>query len=426
MIKRWNLSMTRWLLWRRSVDPRLLMLAITMLAIGNSIGKAVFVAFLLSGIYLALARHRARRWVDPWFCGAILLYILWTVGLVLWRGEPIVDNRLMTYAAMIAGFAALPLGLALVRRPLDALVIGGRLAMLAIVVLTVVDWPTDGQRLGLGHNEAIFAFMAAACALAARMTAVRVPTFLPNSRLWFYAALPPVLFSQTRAAWLVFALVAVFDLASLTLRSRRWVRDWRMAVGALLVLVPAAIPAATLVQTRWDQGVAEINHYNETGVATGSMDVRMVMWRGAYTLLQEHPLIGVGGADRIERVAEVVTPANAAYVRSYTHLHNVFIDEAMASGLVGVALLCSIFAVFLVRSCRVAPGRGLATSSIGLVFLVATFGSFHGVLLNEWMILIIFGFMTLVLTTLRRETLGLHTGAVVGAAPFGMRSTTRP
>ena len=33
MTKRWNLSMTRWLLWRRSVDPRLLMLAITMLAI---------------------------------------------------------------------------------------------------------------------------------------------------------------------------------------------------------------------------------------------------------------------------------------------------------------------------------------------------------------------------------------------------------
>ena len=125
----------------------------------------------------------------------------------------------------------------------------------------------------------------------------------------------------------------------------------------------------------------------------------------------------------MERVAEVVSPANAAYVRSFTHLHNVFIDEAMASGLVGVALLCSIFGVFLVRSCRATPGRGLATSSIGLVFLVATFGSFHGVLLNEWMIFIIFGFMTMVLTTIRREALGMRTAAVVGVAPYRLRST---
>ena len=410
MIKRWMLS-------RRSLDPRLMMLAIAMLAIGDTIGKVVFVVFLLIGVNLAFAWHRSRRWADPWFCGAILLYVAWTFGLILWRGEPIINNRLVTYAGMIGGFVFLPMALALVRRPLDVLVLGGRIALLAVLALTLLDWPFDGHRLGLGMNEAIFAFMIAACALAARMTAYWAPKWLANSRLWFYAALPPVLLSQTRAAWLVFALVALFDLAALTLRSRRFVRDWRIAAAAFVVLVPAAIPAATLVHSRWDQGVAEIDRFDETGVAVGSMDVRMVMWRGAFTLLKEHPLTGVGAAERVEKVAEQVSTANADYVRSFTHLHNVFIDEALSSGLIGLVLLCAIFVAYLVRACRAPAGRGIATSSIGLVFLVVTFGSFHGVLLNEWMIFMIFGFMSLILTALRRDVVKARIAAVRLDAP---------
>ena len=412
MIKRWMLS-------RRSLDPRLMMLAIAMLAIGDNIGKAVFVVFLLIGANLAFGWHRSRRWADPWFCGAILLYVVWTFGLILWRGEPIINNRLVTYAAMIGGFVFLPMALALVRRPFDALVLGGRIALLAILALTLLDWPFDGHRLGLGLNEAIFAFLTAACALAARMKAQMPPAFLANSRLWFYAALPPVLLSQTRAAWLVFGLVALFDLAALVFQSRRWVRDWRIAAAVLVVIVPATIPAAMLVQSRWDQGIGEIDRFDETGVAVGSLDVRMVMWRGAFTLLKEHPLIGVGAAERVEKVAEQVSAANAAYVRSFTHLHNVFIDEALSSGLIGLLFLCAIFVVFLVRTCRAPPGQGMATSSIGLVFLVVTFGSFHGVLLNEWMIFMIFGFMTLLLTALRRQAFKARVAAVRIRAPIG-------
>ena len=405
------------MLSRRSLDPRLMMLAIAMLAIGDSIGKVVFVAFLLIGVNLAFGGHRSRRWVDPWFCGAILLYVVWTFGLILWRGEPLVNNRLVTYAAMIGGFVFLPLALALVLRPLDALILGGRIALLAVLALTLLDWPFDGHRLGLGQNEAIFAFLTASCALAARMNALRPPAFLANSRLWFYAAIPPVLLSQTRATWLVFALVALFDLAALIFQSRRFVRDWKIVAAALVVLLPATIPAATLVQSRWDQGVAEIDRFDETGVAVGSMDVRMVMWRGAFTLLKEHPLIGVGAAERVEKVAEQVSRANASYVRSFTHLHNVFIDEALSSGLIGLFFLCAIFVIFLVRTCRAPPGLGMATSSISLVFLVVTFGSFHGVLLNEWMIFMIFGFMTLLLTALRRDAVKARIAAVRIHAP---------
>ena len=394
----------RWLLSRRPFDTPLLALAVALLAIGNPIAKWIFIFFGLIGVNLGFARHHTWRYADPAFCTAIIAYVSWTIGLILIRGEPFAGNRLLSYSGIILGFVFLPLSISLVREPLDVLILGSRAGIVAMLALLPFDLLIVGGRVSLGINAAIFAFLATTAGLAARLEARSPEAIFPNGRIWFYLSFIPVLFSQTRAAWPVYLLIALIDGMSL-LKRRHWLgalRGWPAVAIAMLVLA-LAIPAWTIIENRLDAGMTEIEGLGDAGVASGSLGIRLVMWAGAAQIIAEHPIIGVGGTERMERVADVVSPDNADFVNSFTHLHNLFIDEAASSGLVGLALLTAIFAIFLVRVTRHSPGPLVTETSYAFVFFIATFGSFHGILLNEWMILSIFSFMTLILTEIRRD-----------------------
>ena len=131
----------------------------------------------------------------------------------------------------------------------------------------------------------------------------------------------------------------------------------------------------------------------------------------AVILIAQHPLIGVGGMSRIQAVSEATPdPArNGALIRTYKHLHNFALDEALTSGLIGLALLLSVFASFLVSVWRWSASREVRECALFLPVLVASFGSFHGVLLNEWMLIQIFGTMSVLLTALHPARLPLAT-----------------
>ncbi|MEC5289136.1 O-antigen ligase family protein [Aurantimonas sp. C2-6-R+9] len=394
----------RWLLARRSFDAPLIALAIALLAIGNPIAKGAFLFFGLIGANLGFARHRTWRYADTAFCAAIIAYASWSIGLMVFRNESVDGNRMFSYSLIMLGFVFLPLSISLVREPLDALILGSRAAILAVLALIPFDPMVIGGRIDLGGNAAIVAFLAATAGLAARLDARRPASLLPNSRLWFYLSFVPVLLSGTRAAWFVYLLVALFDGLEL-------IRHWRkipfrlrsLALPTAAVLIVAAVPASSIVSQRISAGMVELEQMNGSGAAIGSMDVRLVMWAGAFDVVSKSPIVGVGGMERMDAVAAAVAPANAPYVAHFTHLHNLFVDEAASNGLVGLALLMSIFAVFLVRVTRCSPGHLVPETSYAFVFLVVTFGSFHGVLLNEWMILSIFSFMTLILVAIRRD-----------------------
>jgi O-antigen ligase len=399
----------RWLLARRPFDSPFLTLGVALLVLGNPLAKWVFSLFGLIGVNLGFARHRTWRYADPAFSWIIVCYVAWTAFLVVARDEPILDNRFLTYSGIMLGFVFLPMSISLVRQPLDTLILGSRLAILAVLALIPFDPLLNDNRLGLGHNEAILAFLVAVAGLAARMEARRPEFYLPNSRLWTYVSLVPVLLTGTRAAWFVYVLVALFDLLSLLPRWRevpprmRW-----LALPAVAVALAVAMPATSLIENRWNAGLKEIQRLEETGVATGSVDVRAVMWAGSLAVIADNPVSGVGSTKRVAAVAGAVASGNAGYVGSFTHLHNMFLDEATSNGLVGLGLLLGIFGVFLFQVTRAAPGGRVVETSYAFVFLVVTFGSFHGVLLNEWMVLSTFSFMTLVLVSIRREAFRLR------------------
>ncbi|WP_192843120.1 O-antigen ligase [Aureimonas sp. AU12] len=399
--------MRRVFLLRRRIDPWILGGGMATLALMLGTGKVAFLLFAVCGLYLAAIRHRTLRQLPPAFSAVLAAWAIWQIALSLLRGEPVSGNRVLSYAAVELAVVFVPLGLCLVPRPLDALANGARVGLLALLVATPVQYAMIGGRVGLGANEAIFAFVAGVVGIAARFPAARPWRWLPNSRIWTYLASVPIVLSGTRAALVLMLMTGAFDLYRLAARRSAAgnPRRSRVILGVIaLVLIVGAYPAATMIGARFESGVAEIQAFEATGKVQGSADVRLVMWRSAAQVLAEHPLLGVGGTVRMERVGEKAG-ANAYMVTYYQHLHNLVFDEALSSGLIGLALLFAVFATFLRTVFASTRTPLLRETSVVLVAFLFLFGSFHGVLLNEWTLIAVFGTMATLLTSLRRVEL---------------------
>lgn len=402
-------SLRSLLLKRRRIDPLVLSAGILLLGLMIGVGKVVFLLFALCGLYLALARHRAARRSWTLYGTMLVAWALWQIGLSLLRGEPLAGNRVLSYAAIELGMAFVPAGLCLVRRPLDALAIGARLALLALLVAAPVDYVLSDGRVGLGANEALFAFVAGVVGIAARLPARSPPRWLPNGAAWTYLSAVPILLSGTRAAFVVIALAALVDL--LRLFGRGVGRPSKRVIALSLVgLAVIAYPTAQIIGQRYESAVDELRNFEATGRAAGSVDARLVMWTSAWAVIREHPLFGVGGTHKMEAAGEKAGP-NGFMVTYYQHLHNFILDETISSGVIGLALMLSVFVAFLATVFRRTRERTLREVALLLVGFLVTFGSFHGVLLNEWTLIALFGTMGGLVASLGRAGTGAGAGS---------------
>lgn len=398
------------LLRRRRWDALLLGFGTACLSLLVSAGKVAFLFFAVCGLYLAVARPRSLRGAPTAFMGALAGWAVWQIGLSLVRGESVDGNRVLSYAALEFACALLPLGLGLVRHPARVLAWGARLGLLVLVVATPIEYAMTGARVGLGKNEAIFAFVVGAVAILARLPTGGRVAFLPDGRFWTYLAAVPIALSGTRAAMLLFAITGLLDLRHAVPRLRAHGRRAAIAiVGGLIVAMLAVVPVGGFLSDRVESGVAELEAYEATGLAVGSVDTRLAMWSSALRVLAEHPFVGVGGVERMRLVAAEAGP-NAHEILRYQHLHNIVLDEALSSGLIGVALMGAALAAFLAGVFRRASDPVVRDAGVALVAFTFVFGLFHGVLLNEWMVLVIFSGMGIILVELRR------------GSPFGVRA----
>ena len=172
---------------------------------------------------------------------------------------------------------------------------------------------------------------------------------------------------------------------------------------ALAVVVPAVLawPVGSIVGDRFESGLTELRDFQATGDVKGSVDVRLVMWSSAVAVISEHPLIGVGGVAKMQAAGDQAG-RNAYMVTYYPHLHNFILDEAISSGLIGLALMLATFAAFLRTVFRKTADRTYRETALLLIGFLGVFGCFHGVLLNEWTLIALFGTMGTMLAGLGR------------------------
>jgi O-antigen ligase len=100
------------------------------------------------------------------------------------------------------------------------------------------------------------------------------------------------------------------------------------------------------VKQRFLNVVGAFGSGREDKAATESTAVRMLIWKEARAVISEHPLLGVSPGDANDALYERyrLNGLTGAYEKKL-NAHNQYLQTGVGLGLVGLASLCSLFAI---------------------------------------------------------------------------------
>jgi O-antigen ligase len=166
---------------------------------------------------------------------------------------------------------------------------------------------------------------------------------LPKWRRGAYAAAGAVMFATAALAqsmgYLLLGLPASVVVALLLWRGRR-----ALPIIAALVVVGLIVLVPLLQLPRFA---------NVTDISTGTTFIRTLVWRGAWNLIREYPITGVGLDQFLYQYrSRYILPAGWTEP-NLSHAHNYFLDHWARLGLVGLGLAVAMQAVFWRNGLRV-------------------------------------------------------------------------
>ncbi|MEN5103966.1 O-antigen ligase family protein [Brucella anthropi] len=348
------------------------------------LGPLILFIFSCIGIYLACGRHATTRMFAKKFYLFIILYAVWSLGLILFRGEPFQDNRQIGYTLLITIFAFAGSGMVLVRDPLRAYVLGSRVGTLLAVIVALYLAVTNGGRIGVGGNQAVFAFVAAVAAISAAIPLRKAPRYLPNGPHWLVLGFTAVLTSETRA---VIVVLPIFAAVEILIFLRRFsIRQQGAAYAVLFAAIAALVvvgPVGDIISKRFS-GMVE---YYDTGRASNwedkvSADIREAMWKSASSVIVAHPLTGVGSYSKMDYV-RAEAGDKAAMLDGFRHVHNTVLDELLNDGIVGLIFMAGAFISIFVYLWRTADSWAMRRALLYFAVVCGSYGMLHNPLLHE-------------------------------------------
>ncbi|WP_415279450.1 O-antigen ligase family protein [Brucella sp. BZ] len=369
---------------RRRVDSWVIGAASAAMPVRIGLGPLILFIFSCIGIYLACGRHATTRMFAKKFYLFIILYAVWSLGLILFRGEPFQDNRQIGYTLLITIFAFAGSGMVLVRDPLRAYVLGSRVGTLLAVIVALYLAVTNGGRIGVGGNQAVFAFVAAVAAISAAIPLRKAPRYLPNGPHWLVLGFTAVLTSETRA---VIVVLPIFAAVEILIFLRRFsIRQQGAAYAVLFAAIAALVvvgPVGDIISKRFS-GMVE---YYDTGRASNwedkvSADIREAMWKSASSVIVAHPLTGVGSYSKMDYV-RAEAGDKAAMLDGFRHVHNTVLDELLNDGIVGLIFMAGAFISIFVYLWRTADSWTMRRALLYFAVVCGSYGMLHNPLLHE-------------------------------------------
>lgn len=369
---------------RRRIDHWVLGAASAAMPIRLGLGPIILFVFSCIGIYLSLARHAATRLFAKRFYIFILLYAAWSIGLILFRGEPFSNNRQIGYTLLIAVFAFAAPGMLLVRNPLRAYVLGARVGIVMAVFAVLYLVLTQGGRIGVGGNEAVFAFVAGVSAISAVIPILKAPRYLPNGPHWLILGLVAVLASETRAVIVVLPIFATIEV--ILFLKRFSVRQQGAAYAAVVAALAALVivgPVGDIISKRF-AGMVE---YYDSGDSSQwedkiSADIREVMWKNAAIVIKQNPIAGVGSYAKMD-VIRTQAGDQASMLEGFRHVHNTILDELLNDGIIGLFFMFAAFLSIFVHLWRNSDSWGMRRALIYFAVVSGSYGMLHNPLLHE-------------------------------------------
>lgn len=217
-----------------------------------------------------------------------------------------------------------------------------------------------------------------------------------------YAAL----LSGTRASWGAAVLVA-FLLMFVFGRCFSGKRTLALTGGGFVAIGVIWLAFDIVTVGRITQFVFETKDYFGSGHAEGSISIRFDIWRAAFALFLEKPILGWGevayGEQMIKAGEQGLLSPLVASVGS-SHAHNQILDALVKRGVLGLAVLMIVYLVPLLLFLRVLSRRqgidAVTLAAAGLTIVIATLiyglahnplGSHNGVVIYAFWIAILGG-----------------------------------
>ena len=395
----------------KSLWPLWIVLGVLVLLPIGRASEAPLVAGAITGLVLAWRQRAALRADVGVRLAAILFACYWLAALISAPGAVAPEKSWSTVAALLRFLPfALFACLALRKAACWPLLID---ACAAIVVLWLLDaWVqilTGWSLAGAETADRLSGIFGAGNLKLGPVLAVLSPfVFVAARRRWgwrglavaFVFQLMPILFAGSRAAWLMFALVALAFVWMQTRAPLRFVA-WSLAAAcAALLGIAVAWQHSGRFDVRFDRTLLALQGSEQALDAASAGRLRI--WRTALAMSAAHPVAGVGVRGfrfAYPRYAQ----AGDAFVDAQTdegafHAHQVVLEVLSETGGAGL-LLWLIGATFAIRawshadaSAReraLAPALALAAMTFPLNTHLAFYSAWWGLLF--WWLLALYG-----------------------------------
>ncbi|MFN2644495.1 MAG: O-antigen ligase family protein [Burkholderiales bacterium] len=325
-------------------------------------------ATLLCGVALARAPKPLAAlppiW-RPW-----LVWATWAALSLAWSIEPARSLKEWTNEVLYAALALLVCHIAGQAREaprafLSALALGAALACLSalwafgsgVEVESALGWhggPGD-------HSAALLTLMPCAIALLWYARQAQWPRAASVAIAMFIALFVASAYAtQNRTIWLAFALEVAGFAAMLAFR-----RSGEPRAQLLISLAALAVVGASATMTFRVQAEREA-----TGAHSMTADPRLSIWPKAFEYVERRPLVGYGFGRGLLRER---LPDEANHGLAW-HAHNLFIDLALQTGLVGLLVFIALLAATFGQGLRFAADTSPATAACGMALVGVLIG----------------------------------------------------
>ncbi|MCJ8338338.1 MAG: O-antigen ligase family protein [Pseudomonadales bacterium] len=303
--------------------------------------------------YLFLCSGEVRRQIalsaaEKGLIAVLLVFLLSVLLEVICYGVPI---RMIDPESKILLFIPLIFLLNAVRISSSVIVLGIGVGALGLFILACYDRYYLGvARVGISISAIQLGYVAFAYAILSLLLAPYCYSInRAKGRLLAILlivcgalALITVLYTQTRGALIFVPLLLAISGCYYRKQLRKHVKQ-AVFVACLLSLTGAALIPESSIMSRLSSGVADTEQYFSQGVATGSVGVRLELWKAAVLVTINNPVFGAGVTAYVaEKEALVEAGKLAPSVRRYTHSHNAYVYASARRGMVGLMILLAL------------------------------------------------------------------------------------
>jgi len=176
----------------------------------------------------------------------------------------------------------------------------------------------------------------------------------------FFLAMYSVVLSETRIAWVMFAVLFCSTMLIWSIRGHLTKK------GLLLILIALAAVTTFSMNNKLfiDRFDADLN---------GSVNLRLSMWSGGFEAFKRQPIIGYGYHNTgLEASRHVSDTFSKGFIKYQKMLHNDYVNSLVGFGILGLLVLMALlFLPLTLFFKRLKADKECARSAIGVLFIIA-------------------------------------------------------